>query len=255
MSHSYRTSAIPRLLVSLVACTAAAFAQPSPAGENSDPLHRRFSFGVRGGGLPLRGMTNLSQDISTTTPAENINNFSRSAAKRYTFGPTVHFSITERLGINVDFLYRRTGYDSGSTRHVRNEDGSSGQFLSAAYERTRADFWDIPVMARFYNQGPEDDGPRFFVAGGPALRNVTGIKTFSERFDERRLRDTDTVPIRPAHQRVAGATVGGGLQLRDEVGLKVELEGRFTRWFERIFETNINRMNLQQVEVLVSFTF
>lgn len=244
-----------RVALALAAGAVIALGQAAPAGEESRPFYKRLSFGVRAGGIPTKGMASFERESSTESPAENIKDFSNSAARRFTIGPSLHFTLSDRTGINADFLYRRSGYDSGTTRNVRNSDGSSGDFRSGVYERTRADFWDIPVQARFYHQAPDESGPRFFGSGGITIRTVTGVKTFTERINERRLSDTDTVPVRPSHKSVAGFVVGGGLQVRDELGMKVELEGRFTRWFQRIFDTSLNRMNLHQVEVLLSFTF
>lgn len=255
MGYLRRSFVLGRVAVMLAAGSAIALAQEPSAGEQGRPFYKRFSFGVRAGGIPTKGMAPLERESSTQSPAENIKDFSNSAARRFTIGPSLHFALSDRAGINADFLYRRSGYDSGTTRYVRNADGSSGDFRSGAYERTRADFWDIPVQARFYHQGPEESGPRWFGSAGLTVRTVTAIKTFSERINEKKLSDTDTVPVQPAHRSVPGLVAGGGLQVRDEVGLKVELEGRFTRWFQRIFDTNLNRMNLHQVEVLLSFTF
>ncbi len=244
-----------RVVIALTAGSAIGAAQGPLPSQESRPFYKRFSFGVRAGGVPTNGMASFEQKSSTESPALNISDFSKSAAKRFTIGPSLHFALSERAGINADFLYRRSGYDSGSTRNVRNSDGSSGDFRSGVYERTRADFWDIPVQARFYHQGPEESGPRLFGSAGLTIRTVTAIKTFTERINEKKLSDTDTAPTQPSHKSVAGFVVGGGLQVRDEVGLKIELEGRFTRWFRRIFDTNLSRMNLHQAEVLLSFTF
>jgi hypothetical protein len=255
MGRLGRNLVLSRVVIALAAGSVMAQAQASPPEQESRPFYKRFSFGVRAGGIPTKGMAGFERESSTESPAENIKDFSKSAARRFTIGPSLHFALSDRLGLNADFLYRRSGYDSGTTRNVRNSDGSSGDFRSGVYERTRADFWDIPVQARFYHQGPEESGPRWFASGGLTIRTVTAIKTFTERINEKKLSDTDTAPVRPTHKSVAGFVAGGGLQVRDEVGLKVELEGRFTRWFQRIFDTNLSRMNLHQVEVLLSFTF
>jgi len=250
--RSYRIRSPLVLLLGLVFCGAAA-AQT----EERTPFYRRFWLGVRLGGVPTNGMTTTEFRVNTTgtTPPETVNNNVKSAAKRFTIGPSVHFTLTGRLGLNADFLYKRSGYDSRITRNVQREDGTAGDFLGETFERTRADFWDIPILLRLYNVDAAEETRRFFVAVGPSLRAVTGIKTFSERINQRRLRDTASIPITPAHSPATGAVFAAGLQLRDEIGIKFELEGRYTRWFQRVFDANLGRMNIQQAEVLVSLTF
>lgn len=240
------------LLAGLSFCGMAA----AQTGERT-PFYRRFWLGVRLGGVPTDGMTTTEFRVNTTatSPPETINNNAKSAAKRFTVGPSVHYSVSGRLGLNADFLYKRSGYDSRITRNVQREDGTAGDFLGETFERTRADFWDIPILLRLYNVDASEESRRFFVAVGPSIRAVTGIKTYSERINQRRLRDTASIPIKPAHSPALGAVFAAGLQLRDEIGIKFELEGRYTRWFQRVFDANLGRMNIQQAEVLVSLTF
>lgn len=249
---SYRMRPPLLLLCGLSFCVAAA-AQT----EERTPFYRRFWLGVRLGGVPTDGMTTTEFRVNTTatSPPETVNNNAKSAAKRFTIGPSLHFSLTGRLGLNADFLYKRTGYDARITRNVQREDGTAGDFLGETFERTRADFWDIPILLRLYNVDAAEESRRVFVAVGPSIRAVTGIKTYTERLNQRRLRDTASIPITPAHSPATGAVFAAGLQLRDEIGIKFELEGRYTRWFQRVFDANLGRMNIQQAEVLVSLTF
>jgi len=252
IGRSYRIRSPFIFLLGLSLCGAA-----SAQTEEPTPFYRRFWLGVRLGGVPTNGMTTTEFRVNTTgtTPPETVNNNVKSAAKRFTIGPSVHFTLTGRLGLNADFLYKRSGYDSRITRNVQQEDGTAGDFLGETFERTRADFWDIPILLRLYNVDAAEESRRFFVAVGPSIRAVTGIKTFSERINQRRLRDTASIPITPAHSPATGAVFAAGLQLRDEIGIKFELEGRYTRWFQRVFDANLGRMNIQQAEVLVSLTF
>ena len=61
-------------------------------------------------------------------------------------------------------------------------------------------------------------------------------------------------PIRvDAKDRVV--VIGGGVQFQDDVGLKVDLEVRYTRWLQKTFDAGPVQSNLNQGEFLLGLTF
>lgn len=247
---------IARTVVCFICCIWAAGAQQDTAQEPSEPPYKRFYFGVRGGALINTLMTSqtVTESTSTTDPPLSTTKDSNSSSKRYTVGPTVQFNATDRLGINVEFLYKRTGYEAGTTV-ITQPTEEEAAFISGDYERTRADYWDFSVLARAYNKSLSEEGRRTYFTGGPVLRTVSGIKTFREKINEQGLSDTNTTPVQPAKKNALGAAVGVGMQLRDELGLKIDLEVRYTRWFQRIFATGLTNSNLNQAEAMIGLTF
>lgn len=251
-----------RLLAVIVCLAWTAGAQSPSATLSSQPFHKRFSFGVRGGG-PINGLMKsqtVTESTTTTDPPLSTITFSDSASKRYTVGPAIGFRLMDRLDLNLDVLFKHVGYDSGVTVQTQLteeeiEDSDAPDFISGQYERTRADKWDVSLLLRYYTSDPEEHGSRFYLAAGPAFSSVTGIKSFSEQINDEGLSDTNSIPVSPSRDSVPGVAVGAGLQLRDEVGLKIEIEGRFTRWFQRHFEAGLTQSNVNQAEVLISFGF
>ncbi len=240
----------------------AAAAQEGPAASPSEPFHKRIWLGGRGTTLftDLMGTRTVIEATTGVDPPLSTMTFSDSGSKRYGGGPTVHFALTDRIGIQTDFLYRRAGYDSGVIvkKHGSEEDAKEakgGELLSGHQQRTRTDYWDIPILGRYYSKAPDIEGPRFYVTGGAALRTVTGIKTFNETRRPAGLSDTDNVPVEPAHRRSAGVVVGGGIQFTDEVGVKIDLEVRFTRWLQRTFESGLTTSSQNQGEFLLGLSF
>jgi len=157
--------------------------------------------------------------------------------------------------MTVDGLFSRAGYDASTTTETQPPEGEEPEFISAQYERTRADYWDVPILARYYYTGFDEDPARLYLTGGIALRMVSGISTYSELVQDDDISDTSTSPVPVSNRVIPGAVVGGGLRLRDEVGLKVDIEVRFTRWFQRTFDSKVARSALNQGAVLVSFGF
>jgi hypothetical protein len=170
-------------------------------------------------------------------------------------GPTVHLQISDRWAVTLDALFSRAGYDATSTTETLPEGEEDPDFISDLHERTRVNFWDFPLLARYYLTGFQEDPSRLYATGGVALRTVSGVDTFKERVVDDDLSDTDRTPIEPARSAVAGVVAGAGLRLQDEVGLKVDLEVRYTRWLQRAFDSNVARSSPNEGAVFVSFSF
>jgi len=54
---------------------------------------------------------------------------------------------------------------------------------------------------------------------------------------------------------VPGATAGVGIEWKDEIGVRVTVEGRYTRWQKDAFRNGPTVMNRGTVEVLLGLSF
>ncbi len=233
--------------------------QPKPAPSSSDKgVFDRISYGLRGSVLLLPIQNDLSNTTLTsqTNPPLAIYSYSNNQSKRYGGGPTVQFDFNPKLSLNVDCLYRRLGHDAGTVVSTQATEDDDAEFVSGDYQRTRADLWDVPIMVRYYRGPVEDEaGRRAFVSGGMTFRTISGIRSFNEQINEDGLSDSTTTPAATLRSTVPGLTAGVGWQFRDEVGIKVDLELRYTRWLQRVFDGPMAQSNLNQTEVVVGFTF
>lgn len=230
---------------------------PIPS-EREKGVFDRISYGLRGSVLFLPIQNDLSNITLTsqTDPPLSISSYSNNQSKRFGGGPTVQFDFNPKLSLNVDFLYHRLGYDAGTVVATQATEDDDAEFISGDYERTRADLWDVPIMVRYYRGPVEDEaGRRLFVSGGMTFRTISGIRSFNEHINEDGLSDSTTVPAATLRSTVPGLTAGVGWQFRDEVGIKVDLELRYTRWLRRIFDGPMAQSNLNQAEAVIGFTF
>ena len=260
MRRSNATRLLTRVCL-LMLVTGAWVAQAQSQAEAArEPFLERFDFGVRVGGLPLKLISphTVTTSRSTEDVPEVTYEYSRNASQRFSAGPTVGIRLSDKFALNLDFLYKRLGYDSGIQTGPDVTDPPDNQFdviESERYERTRADLWDISIMGRRYNHPYYAYGPRMYVNAGVSIRTVTGIKSFRETVNRDVPNDTTSVPVDPTRRFSAGVIAGGGVQFEDEIGLKLEIEGRFTRWLQRAFDNGAIRTNNNQVEVMVGLTF
>jgi hypothetical protein len=180
-------------------------------------LTPRFSFGVTGG-VPLGRMTAWNSALS------------HDESRRYTFGPSVDLSLTDKLSITVNPLYKRLGNTwSGGISLIDPGPDIAFQY-SNRFVSSRAHSLELPVIGK-YHFGDGERRWRPFVGAGFAFQTAwmkesselvtrdkaTGELSFQSFTSERRT-STDT-----------GVVASAGLSFRQ--GPLVFLpEIRYTRW-------------------------
>ncbi len=127
---------------------------------------QRFEIGVKGG-IPITQAFE-TYPVSTIDFAEH----DTFATRRYTVGPTVGIQLSHGLGIEVDALYSRLGFDANGR--------ASG--IAVSHTRTTAHSWEFPVLAKFlFQRLPAikpffDGGMAFRVTGGVLSTTAAGIE-------------------------------------------------------------------------------
>ena len=231
----------------------------APASTPAPVPFERFAIGLRMGAL-------ITKQVSVGEGTERvlgnpILHFSTSAEAqhhRWVWGGTAGLNVTPRFGVNVDVLRRKLQFEH--TVEVEAEDLISGEFSFVSREiiRTETRYWEIPVLVRYYFNGPGQE-PRFYLSGGPVFRRVSQARAKSEKFDadfedDMQGQITDTTPA-IAQDNTTGAAASLGLQIIDDVGIKLELEGRFTRWLSRSVAVGSANSSANQAEIIIGFTF
>jgi hypothetical protein len=112
-------------------------------------------------------------------------------------------------------------------------------------------------VRRYFNAPGRE--PRFYLQGGPVFRRVSHATAKSEKFDadfedDEQGQITDTTPA-ITQDNTTGAAAALGLQIIDDVGIKLELEGRFTRWLSRSVSVGSANSSANQAEIIIGFTF
>ena len=250
-SLSYRFLA--QFLLAAVGCCGIAVAQSKPADDKPDD---RIDFGFRIGAPITRLVKNTESTVSTsqTNPPTTTFTDVNSKSARYVVGATFFYDLSDRVALGADILYRRVGYDTTIDIYEQVTDDDDGDLIQGRSESTRANYIDTPILGRYYFK-PRSEGFRPYVTGGLGLRAVTGLKTTSEITDDDGVTDTDTTPIGPKNDFLQGAVIGLGFQARDDVGFKVDLEFRITRWFQQALQSGPSNSNQNQAEVMLGITF
>ncbi|MEP7365105.1 MAG: hypothetical protein ABI972_17770 [Acidobacteriota bacterium] len=222
--------------------------------ESKTAFVRRFSIGGRLSFPVLRQVSSGETQQSLTTGPTEITATSEGKSVIAGGGVALQFAVRDRYAVSVDLMRRKVGYHLTTVTFVGTDntatvaDERKGTTLS---EQTRASSWELPILVRRYSIGRFEEGPRWFVEGGPSIRRTGGVSTFTQVNDDCCLQ----IPAKLSSRYTPGITIGMGGQLADDYGVKIVPEIRYTRWLGRPFDSAPARSQVNQLEVLIGVTF
>lgn len=233
---------------------------PKRAKYKEESYVRRFSIGITGSIMGLSPIRKNSDDVTTnvnTATTLEVAHNTTGKSQRFGYGLTGQVAVSDHFAINVAAIIRKAGYTLDTTQTTTTTKGLSiTSSTISSHEDTRARFYDFPITVRYYNKNRHDPGPRVFVEAGGAIRKVSHIATATTNTAaDGTLTCCTTNPNPTAHSTAKGVVGGFGVFLIDPVGVRVIPEIRYTRWMNDIFNAYTTRMQRNQVEAIISFSF
>ena len=220
---------------------------------------RRLSLGATLSVVGLRLVPDRTTSAFTATPAFDALYATTGASRRVGYGLNLQAAITNRFAVNVSLFQRRAGYKMNSDIIEGRDDPNTSadeRTLTVRNEDTRAKFYDLPVLVRYYGKDRYQRGPRWFLEGGGVLRRVSNIRTSIDTTIGTGDRQCcDTTPRTPERRTLRGFVAGAGVQLSDPVGIRVVPGVRYTRWAGHTFNAFSTITERNQIEGMISLTF
>lgn len=243
------------LAVLLSVCPVALLAQDpgsssSPqtySGLTSSSVHEstsseipRFWGGISGSYLPFK--MEVVKSTTNSTTGEIVS--STAANGQAGAGVTINFRMFHDYWINLGGIYRFGGYDTS------DQPNSSTTYL----ERTRARILDFPALIRY--TGPHFRWTRYsFYEVGAAVRYASDVK-LTQAANNGTIYYCCAPPSTTSIKRmVEGVVVGTGVTGKDDFGIIVSPEVRYTRWMGNTFSSPTVATMRNQLELTVSFGF
>jgi hypothetical protein len=201
----------------------------------------RFWAGVSGSYLPLK--MEVVKSATNATTGEIIS--STQANGQAGAGVTLNFRMFSGFWISLGGIYRFGGYDT------TDQVNSNTIYL----ERTRARLLDFPALIRY--TGPHLHYLRLtryqFWEAGAAVRYASDVK-LTQAANNGIIYYCCAPPSTTSVKRmIEGVVVGTGVSGKDDFGIVVTPEVRYTRWMGNTFSAPTVATMRNQVEVTVSF--
>jgi hypothetical protein len=203
----------------------------------------RIWIGLTGSYTPLRilkananGLTDATNDSFTATTAQG----------QAGGGAILNARLFRGYWINIGAIYRFSGYDATAAYTDINSTVNT--------ERSRVRLVDFPVMLRYAGKKWNPSKYTFYEIGG-ALRDGLSINTSTYSFNVNGPIGAGPLTGTKYRRTVPGAMAGVGLIGRDDFGIIVSPEVRYTRWMGDTFTSPLLGGQRNQLEVTVSFGF
>lgn len=196
---------------------------------------------ISGSYLPFQPITAKSTSNSTTGEAIN----SKAANGQAGAGVTLNMRLFRGYWLSLGGIYRFAGYDT-------TDAVDSNTFY---LERMRARFLDFPALIRY--TGPHFRWSKYsFYEVGGAVRYATRIRLSEAAVNASGEYFCCAPPSTTGIRRTTeGVVVGTGVSGRDDFGIIVSPEVRYTRWMGNTFTSPTIATMRNQLEVTVSFGF
>jgi hypothetical protein len=237
--------------------------QDNTPGADITVTPPRISFGMRVEYFPERFFQTQYAVINSTNPILNSSYFGTSAGSKITLGLTAVYLLTKRISVGVDFFYHQEEYTQLDHQKSGTQDPNSSydnRPLTTITQDTRANYWDVPLVARYYNTGlkaPRGLGwiSQTFLIGGGAYRHVSNIRTGTSTQFPDSSTSYNEIPVDPAKRNLVGLVGGAGYKLFEYGKFKAMGEVRYTRWFGYTFQGPAYESQKNQLELGLSFTY
>jgi opacity protein-like surface antigen len=122
-------------------------------------------------------------------------------------------------------------------------------------DSTKADYWDVPLLAHYYGLRKQGFLTRMYVSAGPELRHVGRVRTGNEITNADGTTAYNENPDRPRHKNDLGFAVGVGVRWVDDFKVKVAPEIRYVRWQGSTFEGPAFRSQVNELQVGLGISF
>lgn len=223
----------------------------------------RFSFGFRVEYFPQRFFQTDYTTINTTNPILSTTSFGTSAGAKLSYGLTSEYRLNDHITFGLDFFRHQEEYTQLSLIKSGLPDPNSSydnRPVTSVTLDTRADYWDFPLVARYYGFHMKRIKymnwlGQTYLLGGGAFRHVSNIRTGTSTSEPDGTTSYNEIPAAPMHNNLLGVVGGGGYKVFEYGKFKALAEARYTRWSGSTFEGASYRGAKNQVELGLSFTY
>jgi hypothetical protein len=215
-------------------------AQTSSSDQEVKPsvFSKTFTFGATLSYVPL-GF------FDTKNVPNEVTDLSAALAKKFGGGATIGFSFKRRFGLDIDFLFRQMRFG------VQTVD-ADGNTINAT---THARYYDLPIMFRYNYFGASGFRSHLYAKAGLVMRKTANASVTRDVYDSDG--NVTSTKQRPqiAHSNAKGAVAAAGMRFRDDFGILVTPEFRYTYWFAQPFNVAPVVSKRDQMEVSIGFSW
>lgn len=239
----------------LILFSSAMLVSPCRAEEDDS---RKYNFGFRVDYIPLRQFSVSTATASTTKPIADYTYTGSTSSPKLAFGPVFEMRLIRHISVGAELSFHHAEY--GQVTMIRTGQknpaaSTDSRPVTTITEASKANLWDIPVLARYHNIRDSGIFKGFYPLAGITYRHVGRIRTGNATVNADSSTAYNEIPAPVAHRNLIGFTGGIGYRFVDELGIKIVPEIRFTHFTTDAFHGLSYRSNPNQAQAGVGITF
>ena len=227
--------------------------------EKADqPIVRRPSLGFRFVYIGSPGFETFGIQQSTTKPIADYDYSASTSKGRLRVSPNLECRLTPRISLGLEFLFEHAQYKQTTQIRSGKKDPNAStdtRPVTTTRETTRASYWELPVMARYYGLGSSTILSKTYLTGGVAYRHIGNVRTGTEYENADGSTDYNEIPATPKAVNQVGFGGGIGIRFIDDYRIKITPEIRVIRWLGHSFEGPSYRSAATQYAATLGFSF
>ncbi len=240
-------------------CVACLFAAPLLAADDNAPPIGRPSVGFRVEYFANRPFgTSTIVGVNSTNPVATSTYFGTAHAAKMQLAPSVEYRLTDHLSLGLELHFhpvqfqQTTDYVTG----IRDPNSSTDDRKNNhVVETTNVNYWELPLVARYYGLRSSGKFRKIYVLGGGELRHLGRVRTGTSYSYANGTTDYNENPAPVSRHNQAGAVVGLGYRVVDALRIKLTPEVRYVRWQGYTFQGPSYSSRQNQFEVSVGLSY
>jgi hypothetical protein len=217
------------------------------AADDDDHSIRPLSIGIRVEAFPQHSFRTSVLETAASPPSYTY--FGSSASRKAAVGPAVEYRFWKHISLAVEFRVHEVRYTQ--ITQIRPD----SRKLTQIFINTRSNYWEFPMLARYYGLKPKGLLAKAYVSGGLELRHVGQIRTGNEYAYPDGTGAYNEIADKPNRSNQPGIVLGVGLRLVDDFHIKLTPELRYIGWVGHTFQGIAYRSPVNQCEFGIGLSF
>ena len=232
--------------------------QQQDAEKEKEQSKRHYSFGGRVEYYPFRLFQTKNAAASTSSPIADYTYLGSSHSTKAVLGASGEYRLNRHVAFGAELFRHEAQYSQVTQIRSGKKDPNSStdnRQVTTLTQTTRANYWELPVLARYYGAGRAGFLKHMYVAGGMSYRHIGNIRTSNETANADGSTAYNETPATSDRTNQLGFVTGVGVRFIDDFMLRVTPEIRFTRWLGSTFHGQAYNSSGNQLEAGMAIIF
>ena len=229
------------------------------AADDTAPAIRRPSVGFRVEYFETRPFgTSTIIGVNSTNPVATSTYFGTSHSSRLELAPSVEYRLTDHVSLGLELHFhpvqfqQTTDYVTG----IRDPNSSTDDRKNNhVVETTQVNYWELPLVGRYYGLRSSGKFKRVYVLGGVDYRHLGRVRTGTSYSFSDGTTDYNEIPASAKRTNMVGGVVGIGYRVVDALRIKLTPEVRFVRWQGFVFQGPSYSSRENQLEISLGLSY